>query len=34
MKKLLSEKALAKEAALWSKLSQAAKNHPGITCHK
>jgi hypothetical protein len=34
MKKILSKEALAKEAAFWSKMSQAVNDHPGRLCHK
>jgi hypothetical protein len=34
MKKALSEKALAEEAALWDRLKKAAKDNPGKVCHK
>lgn len=34
MKKALSEKALAREAALWNSLKKAAKENPGKVCHK
>ena len=34
MKKALSKKALAKEAAFWSDLSRAVKENTGKICHK
>jgi hypothetical protein len=34
MKKTLSPKDLAKEAAFWDNLKKSAKDHPGKTCHK
>jgi len=34
MKKTLSTKALAKEAAFWDSLKQSARDHPGKICHK
>jgi hypothetical protein len=34
MKKTLSTKALAKEAAFWESLKKSTKDHPGMTCHK
>ena len=34
MKKTLSLKALAKEAAFWESLKRSTKDHPGTACHK
>jgi len=34
MKKLPSKEALAKEAAFWTRMSEAAKDYPGGICHK
>ena len=34
MKKAMSEKALAQEAALWNRLKKATKENPGKVCHK
>jgi hypothetical protein len=34
MKKTMSEKALAQEAAFWDSLIKAAKENPGKVCHK
>ncbi len=34
MKKTLSEKALAQEAALWDSLKKATKDNPAKVCHK
>jgi hypothetical protein len=34
MKKALSDKALAQEAALWNALKKAAKEHSGKVCRK
>jgi len=34
MKKILNEKALAKEAALWDSLKKAAQQNPGKVCRK
>ncbi len=34
MKKELSPKALAQEAALWESLKKAAQENPGKLCHK
>jgi len=34
MKKALSEKALAQEAAFWESLKKATKENPGKVCHK
>jgi hypothetical protein len=34
MKKILSESALAKEAALWEKMKEAVQKHPAMACHK
>jgi hypothetical protein len=34
MKKLLSERVLAEEAALWDRLMKAAKENPAKVCHK
>ena len=34
MKKTVSKKALAKEAAFWSDFSKAVKENPGKICHK
>jgi hypothetical protein len=34
MKKALSERALAEEAALWDRLKKAARENPAKVCHK
>lgn len=34
MKKVLSKKALAKEAAFWGDLKKALQENPGKVCHK
>ncbi len=34
MKKTVSKKDLAKEAAYWNAMKQAAKMTPGTVCHK
>jgi hypothetical protein len=34
MKKTLSKKALAQEAAFWDSLKKATKENPGKVCHK
>jgi hypothetical protein len=34
MKKALSEKALAQEAAFWDRLKKVTSENPGKTCHK
>ncbi len=34
MKKALSQRALAEEAALWDRLKKAAKEYLGKVCHK
>jgi len=34
MKKALTKKALAKEAAFWDGLVKATKGNPGKVCHK
>jgi hypothetical protein len=34
MKKVLSDRALAKEAALWDRLKKAAQENPAKVCHK
>jgi hypothetical protein len=34
MKKLLSKETLAKEAAFWTRMNQAVKEHPSTLCHK
>lgn len=34
MKKTMSKVALAKEAALWEKMKDAARSRPAAVCHK
>jgi hypothetical protein len=34
MKKPMSKKALAKEAAYWNAMKQLARSNPGMVCHK
>lgn len=34
MKKTLSNKALAKEAALWERMKSAVRDNPGTVCRK
>ncbi len=34
MKKTMNKKVLAKEAAYWNAMKQAAKQNPGTVCHK
>lgn len=34
MKKNLTQEALIKEATFWTKVTKAAKDNPGILCHK
>ncbi len=34
MKKIVSESALIKEAALWEKMKDAVQKHPATVCHK